>query len=666
MSKRYTLGIDLGTYNSAAAVLKSDNKVEPISATPDRRRWRRTRESIKPFPSVVVYQPNGTVRAVGYEAKEVAEAEPEFAIWGVKRLLGKTYREASEHGELERMLMPVEPDDSNGRCMFMFEARDVRPEDVCAEMLRVIRTAAEEQTRANFDSVVVSVPAYFDAIAVSATVEAARLAGFSTVDTIPEPVAAALAHDLNITPRPMNFLVFDLGAGTLDVTAAEVWRSGPGPAGLSCNCRKNTGDTHLGGLDMDDRLVELLCQRLNLCELTDDARLSLRRAAEAAKIELSSVPEADISVEVDGRGQSYRLSRFDLEESLRANPKDLLEACEEQIRLALKGAEWRPEDVDQLLLVGGPTAMPIIREMLEKVFYRNPAVLEQIKATPDDGGLGNLDPMLAVSIGAARSKGTRLKKVHPYGYGFVNERMEKIKGEPMYRVYREPCMLIRRDSIFPSKIVTVTADNPYYRRDKIFSIEVLQEVPEAEQNVPGHGNRRFRYLGDFSLAFRRLPFLMQMSMSLNENGELETTIRNLHGSESATYVGIGSLQRHPIDLPTSRLVPESESEPVKPTFLPEEAEKVKQWGNGFFRFLSAKYESSPGRDRYLRDGLEDLRISLSRFGEHPEEGVNRVFSVGKTLLLRAQEVKVMTESERHRFEDELDAAREKCFRWRDR
>ncbi|MCX6898413.1 MAG: Hsp70 family protein [Verrucomicrobia bacterium] len=669
MTNKPILGIDLGTYNSAAAVLKPNGEIEAISATPDRRLWGKSNERIKPFPSIVVYSEDGNVRAVGHEAKALAETEPRFAVWGVKRLLGKTYKEAAEHGELDRMLLTVEPDGNNGRCIFEFGAKELRPEDVCAELLRYIRAAAEQTMKTVFPDVVISVPAYFDAIAISATVEAAKLAGFAHVDTIPEPVAAALTYDLQVSPRPLNFLVFDLGAGTLDVTAAEVWRSKEGPSGLQCQCKKNTGDRHLGGLDMDDRLLQHVADAMKIGNLGDENRLQLRRAVEAAKIRLSTEADTIIEITVAGQQKTYQLSRFELEQSLRSEPKDLLAACEDQVRLALKGADWRPEEVDRLLLIGGPTAMPCVRNTIEAVFHRNPSVLSQIRQSDPQPGQVSVDPMLAVAIGAAKSKGAQIRKVHPYGYGYVNVRLEPVAGQPMWRVHDEPAILLPRDSAFPSEPVVVMPSNPFYRRDKIFSIKVIQHVPDAEQNVPSVGKRPYWFLGEYQLAFTGESFEMEIAMRLTENGELETTIRNLRGSESVTYVGVGSLRRHPTELPASRLEPI----PISPIdisggpdprweFVAKNAPEIKNWGEGFSRFLGAKVSTTERRDRPLDDYSDNLQCAITRWGGHLQKDVNDVFNAGKQALSRAHEIKFISEADRHRWEDELDAIRRRCYR----
>lgn len=671
MSGKYHLAIDLGTYNSAAAVLKPSGDIVTVSASSDSVAGRRTGEHVKPFPSVVVYHPDGAVRAVGQEAKALAETEPRWAVWGVKRLLGKTYREALAHGELGRMLIPVEPDDETGRCMFIFDGRDVRPEDVCAEILRYIRSTAEKQVDAKMPHAVISVPAYFDAIAISATVEAAKRAGFEAVETIPEPVAAAFALDLHITPRPVNFLVFDIGAGTLDVTAAEVVRTRPGPSGLECRCRKNTGDTHLGGLDMDDRLVEWLTERMKLPALNAEERLHLRRAAEAARIALTTQIDADVELQTRGQNRNYHLDRLELEEALRSEPKDLLEACAEQVRAALKGADWKPEDVERLLLVGGPAAMPCIVQMLSRIFRGNSQVLQQVKAFEEGQQVGvaasprTVDRMMAVSQGAAKSKGTRMVKQHAYGYGFVDSRMEPIAGEPMAWVHREARILVERDSVFPSDSVLVIPQTPYYRRDHIFSLELLQHVPKAEQAIPGMGTRPYRYLGEFQIAFRRVPFLMQVSMRLNENGELETTLRNLLGPESATYVGLGSPRRVPIELPASKREPIDPYQ-QQPSLAPDAdgAQAFRTWGAGLQRFLGARVREAPHLDSQLAEGLNSIARTLETWGSDLTGDVQALFNATGPALTRARDLKLISEAEFHRFDDEFNKAWERCWKWK--
>jgi hypothetical protein len=531
-------------------------------------------------------------------------------------------------------------------------------------LLRSIRRAAEREFKLVFPEVVLSVPAYFDAIHVGALKDAAGRAGFDHVDTIPEPVAAALAFNITVTPRPLNFLVFDLGAGTLDVTAAEVWRTKPGPGGLNCRCLKDTGDTHLGGLDMDDRLVEYLIGAMQLDGLGDEDRLRLRRAIEGAKIRLSTETTATVQFEVGSKHAIYELSRIEFEGALKgasgADDRNLIEACRQQVLLALNGAGWTAERVEHLLLIGGPTAMPCIRRMLEEIFHRNPTVLAQIRQ-PGTTMTEGVDPMLAVAKGAAQSHGTQLTKIHPYGYGFIDVRLEPVADQPVNRVHRVPRILVARDSVFPSEPVTVTPDNPYYRLDHIFSIEIIQHVPSSEIGTPSVSKQEFRFLGEHQLGFARIPYLMQVSMRLNENGELETTLRNLLGAELATYVGVGSLSRHPIELPTSKIEAQTSSGHTPLRFVPENAETVKRCASGILSFMHAKTRARPSADPYLLESMERLQAIIGCWGSSLKDEVNQVFNTAQEVLSRALELKVIEPNEHNRHNDELVAARCTCY-----
>jgi molecular chaperone DnaK (HSP70) len=676
MAHEYVLGIDLGTYNSAAMVMTPDGDLVPISASPERRFWRKTGERIKPFPSVVVFHSDGSVRAVGYDAKEIAISEPHLAAWGVKRLLGKSYKEAKEHGELDRLLLSVEPDDENGRTIFEFKDRDIRPEQVCAELLKHMKEAAESQIGTKLPNVTLSVPAYFDGIHVPAIVEAATLAGFDRVDTVPEPVAAALAYDIHITPRTVYVGVIDIGAGTLDCTTTEIWRTTPGPEGIRCETKKNTGHTHLGGLDMDDRIVELLRKRLKLEYLSDQDRLKLRRAAEAAKIALSDTEVFTIEININQEKKAYTLHRDELEKALRADEslklegvldfsaRDLLYECEQQVRLALQGAGWTPEDLDILLLVGGPTAMPCVRNMLKGVFRANPRILAQINEVEErNGDETGFDPMLAVAMGAAIYKGSRehVKKIHPYGYGFIEVRAEPLEDMSTYKIVREQRILVDPDTEFPSDASFFVTDDLFYRGDKIFSLEVIQQVPDSEKKLPGMPEQPYRFLGEFQLAYTRIPFRMQVSMRLNENGELETTIKNLLGFEKAKYIGIAACQRHGIELPTAKL--HTNLGTGRWRFFGDETESVRQWAEGFSRFMHSKVGNPRPLEAHMQDRLAELDLVLSSWGDFLEGQVNKVYTLAMMLLQRGHELKIISESERYQWEQELVARRGRCYRY---
>lgn len=654
------LGIDLGTNNSAAAVMLESGELISILATAACDGAAGPSERVKPFPSVVVFSETGEIAAVGMEAKAMALTRPQLTAFGIKRLLGKTYREALEHGELDRMVLQVQPDGETGRCVLEVGDRQVRPEEVCAAILRHIRDAAERTVGVKFTSAVISVPAYFDSIAVGATCEAAKLAGFQTVHAVPEPVAAALAMNLTITPRPIRTLTFDIGAGTLDVTAAEVWRTSQGPTGLHCECKKNTGDIRLGGLDFDDRLVDYLSEVLELGTLVDEDRYRLRRAAEAAKVRLSSESSAEVSIRIEDRDLTYSLTRGELEDVLRREP-DLLAACAEQVRAAIRGAGWKPEEVDQVLLVGGPSAMPCVRRVLRETFFRNPRVLQQIE------GVGAVDPMLAVASGAAKFKAAQTVNRHPYGYGYVASVLEELPSKGAFTHRREAVILVPRDSAFPNQPVSVAARMAFARRDNVVSIELIQQVADSERQAVSVGASEYRFLGTCDLAVdpAPLPACILITMSLNENGELETTLVNLTGSETTRYIGVGGMQRHPIELPTSRV--HQQFEPTGQwVFVPDGLDAVRQWAMGLARLLRARHLVGQRADPYFAHGLQDLEDVLCEQDTAPaEHAVNRLYNAGKSLMARAFELRFVSEPERASLASELEKARGRCYRFED-
>ncbi|HED18172.1 MAG TPA: Hsp70 family protein, partial [Gammaproteobacteria bacterium] len=192
------LGIDLGTCNSSAAIkrhtgvetIRCNDTVIPLEPFLDNA------EGHKNFPSFILFNDDGHIDAIGMAGKEQAHVTPDRVVWGIKRLLGKTFTDLKESGELDRFPFRIRPNRKNGQCLIAVADQRYTPETLCAVVFRKIKTDAEKQTGTSLNSVIVSVPAYFDPLRVSPIVEAARDAGFVHVKTIPEPVAAALAYDI--------------------------------------------------------------------------------------------------------------------------------------------------------------------------------------------------------------------------------------------------------------------------------------------------------------------------------------------------------------------------------------------------------------------------------------------------------------------------------------
>jgi molecular chaperone DnaK (HSP70) len=651
------LGIDLGTYNCAAAVLLDDGSLLPITASSSgsvATGATGAQARTKPFPTDIAFNESGEIVAVCEQARSMAAAFPHLHAWGLKRLLGKTYVEALKQGELERLVLPMQPDGGTGRCMLEVGAQQmlVRPEQALAAVLRHIKLAAEQQTGQAFSEVVISVPAYFDAISIGATRECALLAGFDAAQTVPEPVAAALASGLHFTPHPDNTLTVDLGAGTFDVSAAEIWRTEPGPAGLHCRCRKNTGDNRLGGLDFDDCLVEHVGDALGLAVPSDDERWRLRREVEAAKIALSTQTVATVAVDIGGRTRSHELTRRALEQALRQHRgRDLLQACADQLQAALAGAGWQPQDVDQLLLIGGPTAMPCIRNLLRSVFARSPKILAQIDSPCA------VDPMLAVAEGAALYARSQTTSRHPYGYGYVAVHSQPLAdGKQLIR--RQARILLPCDSVFPGPVHEESAELSFYRCDNVVSVEIIQHLPDSQR-----ADGEYRFMGSYELAMDSEFFLLDISQRLNANGELETTLSNRVGLERVSFVGINGMRRLPVKLPVER--EEHRAQPGGSWhFVPDYQGGVRRWAQALQdKVRTAPFGSRPA-DAHLDACLQRLDAALlTATAVTDEQGINELDRAGRCLLARAHELRLVGEADRAQMAAELERARRCCWRF---
>ncbi|MCB1965279.1 MAG: Hsp70 family protein [Candidatus Accumulibacter sp.] len=646
------LGIDLGTYNCAAAVLLDDGCEISVSSERSDASAASELERTKPFPSDVLFNETGEIVAVCERAKVIAVEHPHLHAWGLKRLLGKTYIEALSQNEINRLVLPVQPDGGTGRCVLEVGERLVRPEEGCAAILRHIKQAAEHQSDQVFTKVVISVPAYFDAISIGATREAARLAGFDEVQTVPEPVAAALATGVLFTPHPCRTLTVDLGAGTLDVAAAEIWRSEPGPAGLNCLCRKNTGDNRLGGLDFDDCLVDHVSEVLELGQLTDEERYRLRRAVESTKILLSTEPVAMVTVDIGGRQRSLELTRRELEQALHNHRgRDLLKACTEQVHAALAGAGWKPQDVDHLLLIGGPTAMPCIRNLLRGIFARSPQILAQIDR-PD------ADSMLAVAQGAALYARSQTTNRHPYGYGYVAVHNEPLGDEGVHLQRRSAEILVPCDSVFPGQAHEEMAQLAFYRGDKVVVVEIIQHLPESQRS-----EGEYRFLGTYELAMDNDFFMLDIAQRLNANGELETTLSNRIGFESVTFVGVNGMRRLPVKLPVERKEHRRMAGGAW-CFVPDYQGGVRRWAAALTDKVRTALIGAVQADVHVDACLERMDDALAAASAITDErSINELDRAGRSLLARAYELRLVAEADRALMAAELERARRCCYRF---
>jgi molecular chaperone DnaK len=473
------IGIDLGTSNSAAAVLQGGRPVLIPSA-----------EGLTPygkmFPSYVALTPDGQL-LVGEPARRQAALNPERTVTGFKRKMGTDYR-------------------------YRLGDREFTPQQLSAFLLQKIKRDAEAFLGQEVKKAVITVPAYFNDNQRQATKDAGTIAGLEVVRIINEPTAASLAYGLDKAEKEQKILVFDLGGGTLDVTILEF-------GGGVFEVKSTSGDTQLGGTDMDEALVNYLCEEFRKKEGVDlrgdkTAMMRLREAAERAKIELSTTPVTEINLPFlysDAKGPRHlqmQLTRAKLEELV----SPIVERCRPCVEQALRDAKLTPEEIDKVILVGGPTRMPIVQRFVEEIMGKK---VER-----------GVDPMECVAMGAAIQAGViagELKDILLLDVTPLTLGIETLGGIFTPLIPRNTTIPTRRSQIFTTASDFQTA----------VTIHVLQgERPMAADNVS---------LGRFDLvgippAPRGVPQI-EVTFDIDANGILKVTARDLAtGKEQAIRI----------------------------------------------------------------------------------------------------------------------------------
>jgi molecular chaperone DnaK len=369
---RKVIGIDLGTTNSCVAVMEGN---EPV-VIPNSEGRRTT-------PSVVAFMDNGE-RKVGDPAKRQAITNPRNTVFSIKRFMGETYDSTTK--ERERVPYEVVKGDNNTPRVKITD-RNYTPQEISAIILQKMKKTAEDYLGYEVGEAVITVPAYFNDAQRQATKEAGEIAGLKVLRIINEPTAASLAYGLDKKNKDEKIAVFDLGGGTFDISVLEL---GDGVFEV----KSTNGDTHLGGDDFDQKIIDWLAD-----EFKNDEGIDLRRdpmalqrlkeAAEKAKIELSSSTQTEINLPyimpVDGIPKHLvkTLTRSKFEQLA----DDLIRRTLEPCKKALSDAGMNPSDIDEVILVGGSTRIPAIQQVVEKFFGK----------TPNRG----VNPDEVVAIGAA-------------------------------------------------------------------------------------------------------------------------------------------------------------------------------------------------------------------------------------------------------------------------
>jgi molecular chaperone DnaK len=350
------IGIDLGTTNSVVAIMEGREPKVIVNE-----------EGARTTPSVVAWDDKGEV-LVGQIAKRQAVTNPENTIFSAKRFIGRRFEEVQE--ELRRVPYKVVRA-GNGDCAFVVRGKNASPPEVSAHILMKLKKAAEDYLGEKVTDAVITVPAYFNDAQRQATKDAGRIAGLEVKRIVNEPTAAALAYGLD-KKKDEVIAVYDFGGGTFDISILEVGDN-------VVQVISTNGDTHLGGDDVDNLIIDWMIaefKKSNAVDLRNDkmALQRLKEAAEKAKIELSSVQETSINlpyVTVGASGPMHldmRLSRAKLEQMI----TPLVDRSMEPVRKALADAKKSPKEIDEVVLVGGSTRIPLVQETVKKFFGKDP------------------------------------------------------------------------------------------------------------------------------------------------------------------------------------------------------------------------------------------------------------------------------------------------------
>jgi molecular chaperone DnaK len=481
------IGIDLGTTNSVVAVTEGgDIKVIP------------TAEGSRLLPSVVAFSKNGE-RLVGQTAKRQAVVNAENTVSSIKRFMGRRYDEV----EGERKLVPyqvVKGPTREARVKIPVTGREYSPQEISAMILGKLKTDAEAYLGEPLTKAVITVPAYFNDSQRQATKDAGKIAGFEVLRIINEPTAAALAYGLD-RKNNETILVFDLGGGTFDVSVLDV---GEGVIEV----RATNGDTHLGGDDWDEGIVEWIASEFKSdqgIDLRQDRQVlqRLREAAEKAKIELSTVLETEINlpyITADASGPKHlqmKVTRDKFEQI----SENLVVRLRSPFTNALKDAGLKPAEIDEVVLVGGATRMPMVQDLVRSLTGKEP----HKGVNPDE----------VVSIGAAiqggvlggEVKDVLLLDVTPLSLG-----VETQGGVMTLMIERNTTIPIKRTEVFSTAEDNQTA----------VDIHVLQgERPMAADNI---SLGRFRLEG-IPQAPRGVP-QVEVTFDIDANGILSVHARD--------------------------------------------------------------------------------------------------------------------------------------------
>jgi molecular chaperone DnaK len=511
------IGIDLGTTNSAMAVLEGGEPSILINAEGDRT-----------TPSVVAFRKDGE-RIVGKSAKNQAITNPENTIKSIKRFVGRKFEETVSERKTVAFKVGKGKD---GRAVVDVEGKQYMPEEISAMILQKLKADAEAYLGETITQAVITVPAYFNDMQRQATKDAGKIAGLEVLRIINEPTAAALAYGLDKGAKEQTVLVFDLGGGTFDVSILEL---GDGVYEV----KSTNGDNHLGGDDWDQRVIDWLADKFKAdhgIDLRADkmALQRLKEKGEQAKIELSQAQTVQINlpfITADASGPKHLDYELTRAEFLKIT-SDLLDRCKKPVQAAMKDAGMKMGDLDEVILVGGSTRMPAVQEMVKGLTGKDP----HMGVNPDE----------VVALGAAIQggvlggdvKGILLLDVTPLSLG-----VETLGGVMTKMIDRNTTIPTRKTETY-----TTAADGQT-------SVEI--HVLQGEREMAGDN----KTLGRFSLANipsapRGIPQI-EVTFDIDANGIVNVSAkdRGTGQEQKITISGSTALSDDEVD----KLVKDAES-----------------------------------------------------------------------------------------------------------